>query len=94
MLIYLQHSTKGSNTVLNMLMKEVDMDKDIASLKRMKSKFKDLNQLMEKKAKLLAEEIKLDEDDLRGLEEEVDELEETLFSKMEQSIGFLNCQGF
>ena len=47
-----------------------------------------------KKAKLLAEEIKLDEDDLRGLEGEVDELEETLFLKMEQSIAFHNCQGF
>ena len=61
------------------------MDKDIASLKRTKGKFQELNQKMEEKARELAEEIKLEENDLGGLEEEVDELEETLFRKMEQS---------
>ena len=89
MLIYLQHARKGGNTVVNRLMEEVGMDKDIASLKRMKGKFQRLNQLMEKRARELAEEIRLDEDDLRGLEEEVDDLEESLFRKMEQSIKFI-----
>ena len=89
MLIYLQHARKGGNTVLNRLMGEVGMDKDIASLKRMNGKFQWLNQLMGEKARELAEEIKLDEVDLRGLEEEVDDLEESLFRKMEQSIKFI-----
>ena len=71
--------------MLNRLMEEVGMDKDIASLKRTKGKFQELNQKMEEKARELAEEIKLEENDLGGLEEEVDELEETLFRKMEQS---------
>ena len=65
---------------------KVGMDKDIASLNRMKSKFQELNQLMEEKARKLAQEIKLEEVDLRGLEEEVDELEENLFRRMEKSI--------
>ena len=89
MLIYLQHARKGGNTVLNRLMGEVGMDKDIASLKRMNGKFQWLNQLMGEKARELAEEIKLDEVDLRGLEEEVDDLEESLFRKMEQSIKLI-----
>ena len=89
MLIYLQHARKGGNTVVNRLMEEVGMDKDIASLKRMKGKFQQLNQLMEKKARELAEEIRLDEDDLRGLEEEVDDLEESLFQKMEQGMKLI-----
>merc|ERR1719339_120235 len=80
-----KHTRKGGNTVLNRLMGEVGMDKDIASLKRMNGKFQWLNQLMGEKARELAEEIKLDEVDLRGLEEEVDDLEESLFRKMEQS---------
>ena len=74
--------------MLNSLMENVGMDKDIASLNRMKSKFQELNQLMEEKVRKLAQEIKLEEVDLRGLEEEVDELEETLFRKMEKSIEF------
>ena len=89
MLIYLQHARKGGNTVVNRLMEEVGMDKDIASLKRMKGKFQQLNQLMEEKARELAEEIRLDEVDLRGLEDEVDDLEESLLRKMEQSIKFI-----
>ena len=89
MLIYLQHARKGGNTVLNRLMGEVGMDKDIASLKRMNGKFQWLNQLMGEKARELAEEIKLDEVDLRGLEEEVDDLEESLFQKMEQGIKLI-----
>ena len=72
--------------MLNSLMENVGMDKDIASLNRMKSKFQELNQLMEEKARKLAQEIKLEEVDLRGLEEEVNELEETLFRRMEKSI--------
>ena len=72
--------------MLNSLMENVGMDKEIASLNRMKRKFKELNQLMEEKARKLAQEIKLEEVDLRGLEEEVDELEETLFRRMEKSI--------
>ena len=71
--------------MLNSLMENVGMDKG-ASLNRMKRKFKELNQLMEEKARKLAQEIKLEEVDLRGLEEEVDELEETLFRRMEKSI--------
>ena len=72
--------------MLNSLMENVGMDKEIASLNRMKRKFKELNQLMEEKARKLAQEIKLEEVDLRGLEEEVDELEENLFRRMEKSI--------
>ena len=72
--------------MLNSLIEKVGMDKDIASLNRMKSKFQELNQLMEEKARKLAQEIKLEEVDLRGLEEEVDELEENLFRRMEKSI--------
>ena len=74
--------------MLNSLIEKVGMDKDIASLNRMKIKFQGLNQLMEEKVRKLAQEIKLEEVDLRGLEEEVDELEETLFRKMEKSIEF------
>ena len=74
--------------MLNNLMEKVGMDKHISSLNRMKIKFQGLNQLMEEKARKLAQEIKLEEVDLRGLEEEVDELEETLFRKMEKSIEF------
>ena len=74
--------------MLNSLMENVGMDKEIASLNRMKRKFKELNQLMEEKARKLAQEIKLEEVDLRGLEVEVDELEETFFRRMEKSKNF------
>jgi len=80
-----KHARKGGNSKLKTLMSEVGMDQDIASIKRMNDKFHGLNQLMEKKARVLGEEIKLDEVDLRGLQEEVDDLEQSLFQKMEQS---------
>ena len=69
-------------------MKEVDMDTDIASLKRIKAKFQGLNQLVEQKARMLGDEIRLEEVDLRGLEEEVDDLEQSLFHKLDQSTGW------
>ena len=61
------------------------MDTDIASLKRIKAKFQGLNQLVEQKARMLGDEIRLEEVDLRGLEEEVDDLEQSLFHKLDQS---------
>ena len=79
---------KGGNTTLGSLMKEVDMDTDIASLKRIKAKFQGLNQLVEQKARMLGDEIRLEEVDLRGLEEEVDDLEQSLFHKLDQSTGW------
>ena len=63
------------------------MDTDIASLKRIKAKFQGLNQLVEQKARMLGDEIRLEEVDLRGLEEEVDDLEQSLFHKLDQSTG-------
>lgn len=86
MFIYLQHASKGGNFMLKTLMSKLGMEEDIASLEMMNVKFFGLNQLMEKKARELGEEINLDKVDLRGLQGEVDDLEQTLFRRMEQSI--------
>ena len=89
MLRSLQHAKKGGNSVLNRLMEEVGLDKDITSLKSMNNKFLGLNRLMEEKAGELGKEIELDVVDLRGLEEEVDDLEQILLQRREQSNEYI-----
>ena len=75
--------------MLNRLMEEVGLDKDITSLKSMNNKFHGLNLLMEEKAGELGKEIELDVVDLRGLEEEVDDLEQILLQRREQSNEYI-----
>ena len=70
--------------MLNSLIEEVRLDSDISSFKIMEGKLHRLNQLMAEKCSDLGNEIRMEEGDMRGLEWEVLELEQSLDTKMQQ----------
>ena len=70
--------------MLNSLIEEVRLESDISSFKIMEGKLHRLNQLMAEKCSDLGNEIRMEEGDMRGLEWEVLELEQSLDTRMQQ----------
>ena len=70
--------------MLNSLIEEVRLDNDISSFKIMEKKLHRLNLLTAEKCRDLGNEIRMEEDDMRGLEWEVLELEQSLDTRMQQ----------
>ena len=62
--------------MFNRLIEEVRLDNDISSFKIMEGKLHRLNQMTAEKCRDLGNEIRMEEDDMRGLEWEVLELEQ------------------
>ena len=76
--------------MLNSSIEEVRLDNDISSFKIMEKKLHRLNQMTAEKCRDLGNEIRMEEGDMRGLEWEVLELEQSLDTRMQQ--GALNRQ--
>ena len=70
--------------MLNSLIEEVRLDKDISSFKIMEGKLHRLNEMTAEKCQDLGNEIRMEEEDMRGLEWEVLELEQSLDTRMQQ----------
>jgi len=77
-------SRKGGNSMLNSLIEEVRLDNDISSFKIMEKKLHRLNQMTAEKCRDLGNKIRTEEEDMRGLEWEVLELEQSLDTRMQQ----------
>ena len=70
--------------MLNSLIEEVRLDNDISSFKIMEKKLRRLNQMTAEKCRDLGNKIRTEEEDMRGLEWEVLELEQSLDTRMRQ----------
>ena len=83
--------------MLNSLIEEVRLDNDISSFKIMEKKLHRLNQMTAEKCRDLGNKIRTEEEDMRGLEWEVLELEQSLDTRMRQGarqlLEFDICSG-
>ena len=70
--------------MLNSLIEEVRLDNDISSFKIVEKELHRLNQMTAEKCRDLGNEIRTEEEDMRGLEWEVLELEQSLDTRMQQ----------